>query len=295
MTVFNKSALYFLFTAIPYLFAFTAQAQSGKPAGLKQKAGKTNLEKYLNAKTWNELFPNRYGLDAENPGKAKDFYSFEAFVTAAKSFPQFLGEGDEAAQKRELSAFLANVAQETTGGWNDAPGGYFKWGLCFLEEQGRPMPAYTDAANENYPPVKGRKYYGRGPKQLSWNYNYGQFSQAWYGSKDTLLQNPDYLSKNPVVSFASAIWFWMTAQVPKPSCHDVMSGKWQPTAEDIKKGRKPGFGTTLNIINGGVECGKPVVSAKTKFRYEYYKYFCNFFKVDAGENIECADQRPFDK
>ena len=260
------------------------------------KAGKTNLEKLLNAKEWNELFPNRYGLDKKDEhGKTKDFYNFEAFVEAAKAFPMFLAESDEAIQKRELAAFLANIAQETTGGWEDAPGGYFKWGLCYLEEQGHPVPSYISAGDEIYKPVKGKKYFGRGPKQLSWNYNYGQFSAAWFGSKDTLLQHPEYLSSFPVVSFASAIWFWMTAQVPKPSCHDVMSGNWKPGTDDIKKGRLPGFGTTLNIINGGVECGKPVVTPKTKYRYEYFKYFCKYFKVSPGENVECADQKPFDK
>ena len=36
-----------------------------------------------------------------------------------------------------MSAFLANIAQETSGGWSNAPEGYFKWGLYFLEEAER--------------------------------------------------------------------------------------------------------------------------------------------------------------
>jgi hypothetical protein len=280
--------IYLLFIFV--MVSLTGRAQILKAAA--RKTGKSNLEKLLSEKEWEQLFPNRYGK-GENDVKSKnDFYSFAAFLAAAKAFPQFLAEGDEATQKRELSAFLANISQETTGGWDDAPGGYFKWGLCYLQEQGHPNPSYVDAQNELYRPVKGKKYYGRGPKQLSWNYNYGQFSQAWFGNKDTLLQNPDYLVQDPVVSFASAIWFWMTAQDPKPSCHDVMTGKWKPTAEDIKKGRMPGFGTTLNIINGGQECGKPE-GERTKYRYGFYKYFCKYFKVAPGENIECTDQKPF--
>ncbi len=296
----NSSLLHKSIMKISWLIVLAVTFGSAKAQMLNgartHKSGSTNLEKLLTAKEWNDLFPNRYGLDKKDAsGKIKDFYSFEAFVAAAKAYPKFLGEGDEATQKRELSAFLANIAQETTGGWNDAPGGYFKWGLVYLEEQGHPAPAYIKQGDDRYPPVKGKKYYGRGPKQLSWNYNYGQFSQAWYGSMDTLLQHPEYLAKDPVVSFASAIWFWMTLQDNKPSCHDVMTGKWKPTDDDIKKGRLPGFGTTLNIINGGVECGKPIVTPKTKYRYEYYKYFCKYFKVNPGDNIECADQRPFDK
>jgi hypothetical protein len=41
--------------------------------------------------------------------------------------------------RRELAAFLANIAQETSGGWNDAPGGYYKWGLYFIEENNKEM------------------------------------------------------------------------------------------------------------------------------------------------------------
>ena len=38
----------------------------------------------------------------------------------------------------------------------------------------------------------------------------------------------------------------------KPSCHAVMTGTWQPSAADSAANRQPGFGTTTNIINGGV-------------------------------------------
>ena len=32
-----------------------------------------------------------------------------------------------------------------------------------------------------YPCSPGKQYYGRGAKQLSWNYNYGAFSVAMFG------------------------------------------------------------------------------------------------------------------
>ena len=143
------------------------------------------------------------------------------------------------------------------------------------------------------PVLMGAFYYGRGPKQLTWNYNYGQFSEAWYGSKDTLLQHPELLSRDPILSFASALWFWMTPQFPKPSCHDIIIGKWIPTSDDIQKGRLPGFGATVNVINGGVECGNGADIPKTKYRYQYYQFFCNYFQVSPGDNISCASQKPF--
>ena len=55
----------------------------------------------------------------------------------------------------------------------------------------------------------------------------------------------------------------------------------------------PGFGATVNVINGGVECGSGTDIPKTVYRYQYYKYFCEYFKVSPGENINCTNQKPF--
>ena len=86
----------------------------------------TNFDKFLHRKSWNDLFPHRYGIGLKDTvTNNPDFYSLKSFVTAARVFPGFLSEGDEQMRKRELCAFLANVAQETSGGWDDAPGGYF--------------------------------------------------------------------------------------------------------------------------------------------------------------------------
>ncbi|MFT3753453.1 MAG: chitinase [Paludibacter sp.] len=271
----------------------TVPANTALRLQLKQH-GKTALTNYLNKKKWNALFPNRHGIHAGIAKKStSDFYSFDAFVSAAKYFPDFIsGSADN--QKQELAAFLANIAQETSGGWAEAPGGYFKWGLYFVEEkQDNIKNVYADFNKKNYPPVSGKSYFGRGPKQLSWNYNYGQFSEAWFGSKDSLLQHPEWLAQDPVLSFASAIWFWMTPQFPKPSCHDIMSGKWNPTPNDLEKGRVPGFGATVNVINGGVECGTGTDMDKTAYRYQYYTHFCRYFQVSPGKNISCSNQKPF--
>ncbi|REC62089.1 chitinase [Chryseobacterium pennae] len=253
----------------------------------------TRINRLLDAKTWNLLFPNRNNIQDKNRNH-QDFYSYQAFIKAAAHFPNFLNEGTQEDQKREFTAFLANIAQETSGGWDNAPGGYYKWGLYFIEENNKGNGNnYTDISKVNYPPVAGQAYYGRGPKQLSWNYNYGQFSEAWFGDKNILLKNPGLLAENNVLSFASAIWFWMTPQFPKPSCHDVMTGKWQPTEKDKESERIPGFGTTVNIINGGIECGQSTTQPKTQYRYEYYRYFCQYFGVDPGKNISCSTQKPF--
>lgn len=100
-------------------------------------------------------------------------------------FEHFVNRPSDLNNKRELSAFLANISKETTGGWQMPIGGgsegdYAQWGLYFVHEVG-----YTSAnsagtysqPHPEYPPNPTVGYYGRGPIQLSWNYNYGQFSK----------------------------------------------------------------------------------------------------------------------
>lgn len=95
----------------------------------------TKLTRFLTEKQWDQLFPNRFGIGHKDTlANNRDFYSYIIFVQAAKIFPSFLADNNDTIQKRELSAFLANIAQETSGGWDDAPGGYFRWGMYFLEE-----------------------------------------------------------------------------------------------------------------------------------------------------------------
>jgi hypothetical protein len=265
---------------------------------IQSDAQQTNAGKYLTEKKWNELFPNRTGVSAaiasSGDASKKDFYSFKNFIAAADSFPLFLSSMDTILQKRELCAFLANIAYETGGGWEEAPGGYYKWGLYFIEELNctKGCPQYTDTSKKQYAPEPGQSYHGRGPLQISWNYNYGQFSEVYYKDKEKLLRQPSLVSNDPITCFASAFWFWTTPQIPKPSCHDIMSGNWQPNARDLAGERLPGFGAVVNVINGGIECG-PMAPADTKYRYGYYLFFCRYFNVDPGPNAECRTQKPF--
>ena len=289
----NKSNLYFLLISL--FFVSISQAQKS----LQKINEASNVVKYLDEKKWNELFPNRFNISSfpdslHSKKLKKDFYSFAAFLRAAKMFPQFLGEGDSIAQHRELAAFLANVSHETSGGWDDAPGTYFKWGLYYVEEKGceHGCPSYSDTSKKKYLPLVGKSYHGRGPLQISWNYNYAQFSEKYFGNQKILLEHPEMVANDAVLCFASAIWFWMTEQYPKPSCHDIMCGKWEPEKKDIDNGRLPGFGAVVNVINGGLECGENH-SDNTKYRYGFYQYFCQYFKVTPGPNAECSNQKRF--
>ncbi|KAF0922978.1 hypothetical protein E2562_002188 [Oryza meyeriana var. granulata] len=96
---------------------------------------------------------------------ARGFYTYDAFIAAAAAFPAFGSTGDTATKKREIAAFLGQTSHETTGGWPTAPDGPFSWGYCFKQEQNPPSDYCQPSAE--WPCAPGRKYYGRGPIQLS--------------------------------------------------------------------------------------------------------------------------------
>ncbi|KAG4209566.1 hypothetical protein ERO13_A03G208850v2, partial [Gossypium hirsutum] len=221
---------------------------------------------------------------------SRNFYPYDAFIAAAKLHPDFAATGDNDTRKREVAAFLGQTSNETTGGWGGAPGGRYAWGYCFNEEVGCPA-GYCDN-NPNYPCYAGVNYCGRGPMQLSWNYNYGQFGES-IGQKEEFLQHPEVLKTNVTLSFMSALWFWMTAQPPKPSCHSVITGGWTPSANDIAAGRLPGYGVTTNIINGGLECGNGGPDDRVVSRIMFYERYCDILGASYGPNLDCYNQRPF--
>ncbi|MCT7519244.1 glycoside hydrolase family 19 protein, partial [Aliarcobacter cryaerophilus] len=220
---------------------------------------------------------------------AKGFYTYSAFLTATRLYPKFGNTGDYKTQKRELAAFFAQTSHETT---ERGEGDKQAWGYC-LKEEVNPTGDYCDqSTSKKYPCYRGRSYHGRGPMQISYNYNYGQASRAIFGDKTRLLKNPELVSNDPVIAFKTAIWFWMTPQSPKPSCHDVVTERWVPSNADANAGRFPGFGVTTNIINGGLECGNGH-NEKPRDRVLFNKRYCGKLGVNHGPNLSCYDQRPF--
>ena len=201
-------------------------------------------------------------------------------------FEDFINRTSSLDNKRELGAFLANISKETTGGWQLPVGGgssgdYADWGLYFVHELGynstNGAGAYSQA-HADYPPNPLVGYYGRGPIQLSWNYNYGQFSKFLFNNATILLNNPDSIQQDGVLAFKSAIWFWMMPQCPKPSAHQVMHDLWRADVGDYSANKMytKGFAHTNNIINGGLECRSSSSAAFTQkvvLRSELYKYY----------------------
>ncbi|KAI8032149.1 hypothetical protein LOK49_LG01G02775 [Camellia lanceoleosa] len=242
-----------------------------------------DISSLISRDLFNQMLKHRN--DASCPGNG--FYTYDAFVAAAKSFGGFGTTGDTDTRKREIAAFLAQTSHETTGGWPSAPDGPYAWGYCHVREQ-NPAGDYCSPSQE-WPCAPGKQYYGRGPIQISHNYNYGPAGKA---IGFDLLGNPDLVATDPTISFKTAFWFWMTPQSPKPSCHDVITGSWTPSSADTSAGRVPGYGVITNIINGGLECGKGS-NAQAEDRIGFYKRYCDLFGVGYGNNLDCNNQQPF--
>lgn len=191
------------------------------------------------------MFPNR-----------DPFYTYDGLVAATQKYPSFCNAGSDEQCRREAAAFLANIAHETGD-------------LYYREEQNTAnWPHYCDP--NMYPCVAGKTYHGRGPIQLSWNYNYAACGAAL---GIDLLNNPDLVSTDSTIAFMTALWFWMTPQPPKPSCHNAI--------------RNSGFGMTISVINGGLECGKGFITEQAQSRIQRYQQYTQQLGVTPGENLSC--------
>ncbi|KAJ4868702.1 Chitinase family protein [Raphanus sativus] len=176
----------------------------------------------------------------------KGFYTRDAFINAANSFPNFANS----VTRLEIATMFAHFTQEV---------GYF----CYIEEiDGASQNYCNDKEYPQYPCAPGKNYYGRGPIQLSWNYNYAPCGQSL--GLD-LLGQPELVGSDPTVAFRTALWFWVNNVRP------VLS---------------QGFGATIRAINGRVECDGASPD-KVNSRISYYRDYCGQLGVDPGSNLSC--------
>ncbi|KAL2459844.1 carrot EP3-3 chitinase [Forsythia ovata] len=198
-----------------------------------------------------DAFFNGIADQAAGNCAGKGFYTRSAFLEALGFYQQFGTVGSVDDSKREIAAFFAHVTHET---------GH----LCYIEEIDGPSKDYCDEDNTQYPCASGKGYYGRGPIQLSWNFNYGPAGNS-IGFDG--LNNPEIVATDRVVSFRTALWYWMN------NCHDsIISGQ--------------GFGATIRAINGALECDGANPST-VNARVGYYRDYCNELQVDPGNNLTC--------
>lgn len=275
-----------------------------EPGKASNPANVKRVESILKESDWEYLFPLR----------AKE-YSYSNFLKAVGKFPALCdtytdGRDSEAICRKELATMFAHFAQETGGHESWRPEAEWRQALVYVREMGwseGQKGGYNGECNpdvwqgQTWPCGKDKEgdflsYFGRGAKQLSYNYNYGPFSEAMYGDVRTLLDKPELVA-DTWLNLASAIFFFAYPQPPKPSMLQVIDGTWQPNDHDKANGLVPGFGMTTQIINGGVECGGPTEIAQSQNRIKYYKEFANYLKVPVApdEVLGCANMKQFDE
>ena len=154
--------------------------------------------------------------------------------------------------KRELAMFLSQILWESDG----------------LRAKKEYRCATNNCAGEYvHTPldVPGKYYFGRGYIQLTWSYNYAAASQALYGDKNVLLNNPEMVEQDDV-AWATALWYWKANVRTRPG---VLDGQ---------------FGSSTNAINGALECNGGPASHKAPKRFAIYKKVLLAFGINETPN-----------
>jgi predicted chitinase len=193
---------------------------------------------------FDQMFPNR-----------NSFYTYSGLTSALSAYPAFATTGGTTVERQEAAAFLANVDHETGGlvyiNEIDQSGDY-----CAAESYGCPAGTYA--------------YYGRGPMQISWNFNYEAAGQA---IGQDLLDNPNLVSTNAAISWETALWYWMTGT----------GGGSMTSHQAMVSGA--GFGDTIRAINN-IECNGGN-TAEMQDRVNDYESFTSILGVSPGGNLTC--------
>jgi predicted chitinase/chitodextrinase len=196
---------------------------------------------------FNQMFPSRNG-----------FYTYAGLTDAMNKYPAFATTGSDTVKKQEAAAFLANVSHETGG-------------LVYIDEINQAnWPTYCDYSQPYGCPAGQSAYHGRGPIQLSWNFNYYAAGNALGVD---LLNNPNLVATNSSISWQTGLWYWMTGT----------GGAGTTSHNAMVNGQ--GFGTTIRAINS-IECngGNP---AQVQSRIDAYNRFVGILGVPAGSNLSC--------
>lgn len=234
----------------------------------------------------NPPFTNVTEIDVTMGKQVTDYKHFKTAVnylyTKNGAYAKLFNEGSPEDIKRELAAIAAHAWQETKG-------------FSFNSEQGY-HPIYDTYAYQGY--------HGRGPKQISYDFNYKAFNDFLFGSSKTVFLNggkykyavdnkeypigPGPLAVDGRIAWLSTFWFYLTPQYPKPSMHDVIIAR----AGTLIDGKPVGFGMTTLIINGGIECGKGTESAQSSNRVQYYDSFLAILGVSDNRPKTCYNLGP---
>ncbi|CAK4638419.1 hypothetical protein LEN26_009674 [Aphanomyces euteiches] len=207
-------------------------------------SGGSGLAKILPKSLFQQIFPN-----------ALPIYTYDNLLAMAAKYPGFANSGNSDVDRREVAAFLGQVALETGN-------------LQYVEEINKGDYCQPSA---QYPCAAGQRYYGRGAIQLSWNYNYKDFGSS---IGQDLVSNPGLVASDANLVWLSAMWFWNT-------------DKWNGNIHKVVS-YPGGFAKATNIINGGLECGLHSANPYSeKVRIASFVKFCQLLGVSPGDNLSC--------
>ncbi|MFB7887732.1 chitinase [Cellulosimicrobium cellulans] len=194
------------------------------------------------------MFPER------NP-----FYTYAGLVAATAAYPAFATTGGDRVARREAAAFLANVSHETHGL------------VHVVEVNTANYPHYCDPSQPYGCPAGQDAYYGRGPLQLSWNFNYRAAGEALGVD---LLADPWLVEQDPTVAWQTALWYWNTQPgTASMTCHEAIVGEH-------------GFAETIRSINGPLECegGNP---RQMNNRVRLFRHYVEIVGTTTGDHLTC--------
>mmetsp|Transcript_4930 Transcript_4930/g.3389 ORF Transcript_4930/g.3389 Transcript_4930/m.3389 type:complete len:184 (-) Transcript_4930:2-553(-) len=165
-----------------------------------------------------------------------DFYTYDNFMQAMAAFPGICSDQGEFFADlskdeicaRELAAYFAHTSQEVGAHWSGVGGIEEEWRqshyikseeACTLPNWGGHYCNYYPdwdewTVRDNAYPRRDSSvsYHGRGPLQMSWNYQYGPFSRQLYGDQFVLLDDPEKIIRegHGVETFLAAFWIFVT-------------------------------------------------------------------------------------
>ncbi|KAI8622247.1 hypothetical protein BC830DRAFT_818710 [Chytriomyces sp. MP71] len=244
--------------------------------------------------------------------QADPAYTYTNFLKSVGFFTGFCdtypGKNSDGICKRLLATMFAHFAQETGAHSKLLPIPEWQQSLVYLREMSCTEndtisgcyynnDCGNPAFNKVFPCGKGPNngylaYFGRGAHQLSYSFNYGPFSQVIYNDPTVLLNNPALVA-DTWLNIASAIFFFIYPQPPKPSMLGVIDGSWIPNASDAAAGRTNDFPSTIQIING--ECAGSSLSNAASNRISFYQSFAADMGLDTSkEAFKCSGMGAFD-
>ena len=98
-----------VFSVVCLVLSYQLTGSSAEQCGWQAGGDLGDLGSIIPRSQYDQMFKHRKDCTS------KGFYSYDAFISAAKSYPAFATTGDTATRKREVAAFLAQTSHETTG------------------------------------------------------------------------------------------------------------------------------------------------------------------------------------